>query len=80
MLLLLLCVPSCAGPAAPVPLIDARPLPGTFVDLQFIGAEGPSAYWHWKHLNNFQVSRHLPQPAMMSDVLACMQTHATHMY
>uniref|UniRef100_A0A383WB42 Fungal lipase-type domain-containing protein n=1 Tax=Tetradesmus obliquus TaxID=3088 RepID=A0A383WB42_TETOB len=46
---------SVVGPAAPVPLIDARPLPGTFVDLQFIGAEGPSAYWHWKHLNNFQL-------------------------
>jgi hypothetical protein len=35
-------------------LADKRPLNQTLPDA-LLTAEGPTLYWHWKKLNNFQV-------------------------
>jgi hypothetical protein len=35
-------------------LADKRPLPAT-LPAALLTAEGPSMYWYWKNLNNFQV-------------------------
>lgn len=43
-----------AGTAIPWPLSDQRPLPAN-LPASLLAAEGPSMYWHWKNLYNFEV-------------------------
>jgi hypothetical protein len=46
---------SPAGTAIPWPLSDQRPLP-TNLPASLLASEGPSMYWHWKNLYNFEVT------------------------
>jgi hypothetical protein len=45
-----------AGTEMPRPLADKRPLPDS-LPAGLLTVEGPSMYWHWKNLNNFQVGK-----------------------
>jgi hypothetical protein len=45
-----------AGTEMPRPLADKRPLPDS-LPAGLLTVEGPSIYWHWKNLNNFQVGK-----------------------
>ncbi|WIA42326.1 hypothetical protein OEZ86_008339 [Tetradesmus obliquus] len=45
---------SLNGTAIPWPLSDQRPLPAN-LPASLLAAEGPSMYWHWKNLYNFEL-------------------------
>jgi hypothetical protein len=45
-----------AGTDMPQLLADKRPLPEA-LPAALLTAEGPTMYWHWKNLNNFQVGQ-----------------------
>jgi hypothetical protein len=43
-----------AGKTIPWPLSDQRPLPAN-LPASLLTSEGPSLYWHWKNVYNFEV-------------------------